>query len=216
MNRNKIIYHIITTATIVIPTITMLVLNAIFFSITPDLIVYDANIEDITIISSEEQYVLKGGKSYGLGHITIKDNEMVAIIDENSIIKIDWKYYMLDANELKLVERKLIQEKTSWAVPISIFIGGFAVFIAFLIIAGKMKLFKKDLRLATLIALLTASIIISIISLIVVNMEKVFWTITISWAVYYIEYLVYNGKLKANEQEKVESDLIRQLKGLVK
>lgn len=216
--KSNLFYKLLVGATFILPTAIYLLLNAIFFSITPDLAIYDVLPTDVIVESYDDEYFLYGANSYGIGHIIIRDSDgkVGAIVNNESIIKIGWRYYLVDGENMQLIERKLVEQQTSYKVPLVIFISAFGVAIASLIIMGKMRIYKARPRLATFVALLTTTIILAVIHIIVSNILGVFIMITISWALYCIEYLVKTGKISKDQANKQESDLLNTLRGLLK
>ena len=66
-----------------------------------------------------------------------------------------------------------------------------------------MEIFKKRVRLAVFISLAVGTAILVGINLIVSNMLNVFIVALVSWTIYCIEYLVYQGLVKEDELKEL-------------
>ena len=208
----KYLYKILVGLTFLVP-FGYIVVNAIFFDVKPDLIVYDTEIADLTIISLEEEKLLLGGKSYGIGLITLHEGQLVAVITDTDIIKVGWKYYTMQDVEgvLKLVEKPLIEETQGYKIPMSVVFGAVGLVFALLIIKGKMKFEFKEKRVGAMIVLWITYGAFLIIDTIVSNMLQSLFVVSIAWTLYTVEYLInkgiMNSKALQNEINKLGAKL---------
>jgi len=213
MKKSNLIYKLVVGLTFVLPTSMYLLISAIFFSITPDVIFYNVELTDLSVqVLEDDLYAVKGFET-AQGHIKVIDNEVYVLLDSDDIIKIGFKYYMIDLveNVPTILEKKLVEKETSYRVPISIFIALFGLAVSGLIVSNKMQVHKTRPRLATWIALFTTTIMLALINLVVSNMLGVFITVLISWTIYCLEYLYVQGKISGDKKEQEESELIKAL-----
>jgi len=214
MTKSNILYKLLVGATFILPTSIYLIISALFFNITPDITFYDLELGDLSVyIVEDDLYAVKGFTTAN-GHIIVDNGETYALIKSDEIIKIGWRFYMIDLvdNTPTILERKLVEQETSYRVPIAVFISIFGVAIAGLIISNKMKIYKTRPRLATWITLFTTTITLALINLFVSNMLGVFIMVLISWTIYCIEYLYVQGKISGDNKNKEESYLLGALK----
>lgn len=221
--KGKIIYKLVTMFTLFVPLPLYLFLVATLFSINPDYIIY-TNIDNVQVIEYYEDeettyFITTLNNATMDGVVEYRDNKYGIIIDSEDIIKIDKNYYSYveKDNVMQLVDiRKFeLQKQQSYKIPVSFFISLFGVLIVILIIQGKMQWHKKHPRLAAFISLLTITVVLYILNSIIGNILGVFVVATASWAIYCLEYLVYQGKIDNNEKEKKESEILKALKGLI-
>lgn len=219
----KLIYKIITALTLLVPLPLYLFLMATLFNINPDYIIY-TKIENVEVIELEDSsfFLTTTDNAKIDGVVEFKNNKYGIVITEEDIIKIDKNYYSYVENkdndnvrELMDIKKFEIQKQQSYKIPTTFFISLFAVVIVVLIIQGKMQWHKKHPRLAVLVALLTGSVILFILNSIIGSILGVFVVATGSWAVYCLEYLVYQNSLDEKEKEKKENEILRALRGLI-
>lgn len=74
-----------------------------------------------------------------------------------------------------------------------------------------MQWHKTYPRLATFIALLTGTVILTIIKSIVGDIQYVFLIATTSWGMYCLEYLYYTNKITSKQLAKTQSTLVSEL-----
>lgn len=222
----KLIYKIVTAITLFAPLPLYLFLMATLFNIDPDYIIYTEieNVEVLEIVEDEEQtfFITTINNAKMDGVVEFKYDKYGIVITEEDIIKIDKNYYSYIENKEKENVRELVdikkfevQKQQSYKLPISFFISLFAVLIVVLIIQGKMQWHKKHPRLAVLVALLTGTVILFILNSIIGSMLGVFAVATASWAVYCLEYLVYQNSLDEKDKANKESEILRALRGLI-
>lgn len=221
--KGNLIYRIVTSITLFVPLPLYLFLSATLFNIIPDYTIH-AKIDTISVLHIDDEYFItsndKTVEYSGLVTYNEEYDTWGIYIDSEDIIKIDKKYYSYvlenDVMLLKDIKTLEVQKQTTYKLPLSFFISLFAVLVAVLIIQGKMQWHKQHPRLATLIALLSTTVILFIISTIVSNMLNVFLVATVSWGLYCIEYLVKQSKIDQKQANKTENDIIAQLKNALK
>ena len=209
--KKKLIYKIISAITILVPLPLYLFLMATLFNITPDYIIY-TEIENVEVLEHK-------GENYFLTTKNI-DGKYGIIIDEEDIIKIGGNYYSYVTNEenvreLTDIKKFEVKKQQSYKIPLSFFISLFAVLVVVLIIQGKMQWHKKHPRLAALVALLTGTVILFILNSIIGNILGVFVVATASWAVYCLEYSVYQNTLDEKDKANKESEILRALREMI-
>ena len=87
-----------------------------------------------------------------------------------------------------------------------------SVFIVLLVISGKMNWQKEHPRLAVLIALISGTLVLAVINTIVSNLLGVFIVASISWGLYYLEWLWKNNKITIKDKTNIEASLLREIK----
>lgn len=95
-------------------------------------------------------------------------------------------------NEFKLVKDNLIKKGISLGLNVIVML--IAAPIAFYMIMKKMDLMKRHRRLTALIALSITTMVFLFLSLIVKNFLFIFGTITVSFGLYYIEWIIMRKK----------------------
>lgn len=219
---------ILTISTVVLPTFVYLIINALFFSVTPDVTFHDVEITDLKVITQQDDtyfvYAEKVDYSVDGTLVRVLDDKLGVVIDKETIINIGFKYYNYDLvktenedgttlEEMKFVNVKveLLKEKTSKTIPITIIIGMVGVAIASLIVFKKMHYALRYPRVSVLIALSIITGVLYLIDMVVGSLLSVFLVFTISWVIYMIEYAVLNGNVAEKEAQKFQSKLMQEL-----
>lgn len=223
--KSKLIYKLITGATLFVPLPLYLFLMATLFNIVPDYIVF-TDLEQVQVI----EYTVDDEISYFLttldnatlnGTVDFKDGRYGIYIDSDDIIKIDKKYYSYVLNketetkELMDIKKFELQKEQSYKIPLAFFINVFGILVVVLIVQKKMQWHKKYPRLAVFVTLLTGTIILFVLNSIIGNILGVFLVATASWAVYCLEYMVHQQTLDESEKNKKESEIASMLRGLI-
>ncbi len=205
--------------TLSLPLPIYLFLNAVLFSVTPDVVI-NAKIEDIQVMNyiEEDVYFIysKTDTTYNGGYVVLYDGMIGAVIESDDIIKVGHVYYNYTENKegvMELVNLKLIEKQQNYKIPVAFFISTLGVLIVALVVMGKMDIMKTYPRISTLIALSTGTVVLYIIDTIVSNLLGVFIVATVSWAIYCLEYTFDSGKITKTEKEKKTNDLLTLLKG---
>ena len=213
----KTLYNILTSATVVLPTIIYLYLSATILNIQYDYEVwYD---KDVVVSAYEWDYedepmlfyfsatreatfegVIEWNDTYKAYGMYLKEGD---IIKENKKFRIVEK---VEGRELELVDinKFAIQTKENISLPVATMISIFAAVVVIMIKTGKMGFLKKYRRLSVFLSLLIGTLILFGIDMIVSNMLNVFLVALASWAVYCIEYLVATGFDKDKRLEEKE------------
>ena len=214
----KKLYNILTSVTVVLPTVVYLYLSATILNIQYDYVAtfdkdvvvsyYEWNYTEqptLFYFSATREATFEGDvewnntyKAYGLylkeGDI-LKENKDFRIVERNA-----------DTRELELVDinKFAIQTKESINLPVATMISIFAAVVVIMIKTGKMGFLKKYRRLSVFLSLLIGTLILYGIDMIVSNMLNVFLVALASWTVYCIEYLVAMGFDKDKRLEEKE------------
>jgi len=221
--KSKLIYKLITGATLFVPLPVYLFLMATLFNIVPDYVVY-TDLENVQVI----EYTVDDEISYFLttldnatinGTVDFKDGKYGIYIDSDDIIKIDKKYYSYvekdEVRQLVDIKKFELQKEQSYKIPLAFFINVFGILVVVLIVQKKMQWHKKYPRLAVFVALLTGTIILFVLNSIIGNILGVFLVATASWAVYCLEYMVHQQTLDESEKNKKESEIASALRRLI-
>ena len=210
---------IIRILTLSLPLLIYLFLNAVLFSVTPDVTI-NAKIEDIQVMNyiEEDIYFIysKADTSFNGGYVILYEGMIGAVIESDDVIRIGYSYYNYTENkegELELVNMKLIEKQQGYKIPVAFFISVLGALIVALVVMGKMDIMKTYPRISALIALSTGTVVLYIIDTIVSNLLGVFIVATISWAIYCLEYTFEHGKITKIQKEKKTNDLLTLLKG---
>lgn len=206
--KKKIIYKVVSFITIVFPFVTYLFLSATILNVESSHTINKLGETEVLAYEMEKSLFLYDDNNLlqfrslvyyndEIGHFGIE-------VFEDDIIRIDKDYLVVakdDNGKLELGDVNVwkIAKKEGVSIPIAFFISGFAVLIVALIYSGKMKIFKKRVRLSVFISLAVGTAILAVINLIVSNMLNVFIVALVSWGIYCIEYLVYKGLVNEDE-----------------
>lgn len=207
-----------------IPLPLYLFLSATLFNITPTHKITGAKIDEINLIVQEDEGFIYTDNQEAIMSGNVAYNEMLAkygfYIDETSIIQVGFKYYgmVLEENQYVLtdIETMEIQRQQQYKLPLSFFISIASILIVILVVQGKMQWHKTYPRLATFIALLTGTVILTIIKSIVGDIQYVFLIATTSWGMYCLEYLYYTNKITSKQLAKTQSTLVSELENRLK
>ena len=220
---------ILTISTLVLPTFVYLIINTLFFSITPDVIFHDVEKDDLRgvlyevdkyfVYAEKEAYSVSGDDiTYDMG------NKLGVVVTKDTIINVGTKYYRYDLvkienedgtfkEEMQFVDVKveLIKQKTSYAIPISMMVTIIGALIASLVVFKKMHYAYRYPKFSVLITLCVITGVLGLINLVVGSLFGVFTVFTISWAIYMIECAIIDGKLGEQEANKAQSKLMQEL-----
>jgi len=204
-NKGNIIYKIIASITLFVPLPLYLFLSATLFNITPDYTM--DNVEFNEVIYDDGFLYTTNNEAIYDGVVVSQDGLYGFIIDEEDIVEIDNHYYSLKDGVLTDIKKLEVQKELSYKLPLVFFISLLGVLIVVLIVNKKMQWHLKYPRLAVLVALLTATVILYILSTVLSNILIVFMIATASWAVYLLEYYARKGVIDKDKADKEESDL---------
>ena len=207
-----------------IPLPLYLFLSATLFNITPTHKIIGAKIDEINLIVQEDDGFIYTDNQEAIMNGNVAYNEVLAkygfYIDETSIIQVGFEYYgmVLEENQYVLtdIETMEIQRQQQYKLPLSFFISIASILIVILVVQGKMQWHKTYPRLATFIALLTGTVILTIIKSIVGDIQYVFLIATTSWGMYCLEYLYFTNKITSKQLAKTQSTLVSELENRLK
>lgn len=213
---SKTIFKIIKIISLILPTALLLFIQAVFFNITPDVII-NKPVEEVFIKAYEDDFLIYGAldTTFKGGYVIYHEGNYGVIIDEETVLKMDGKYYQYNGEAFQTVEMIRKAEQQAYRLPLSFFISLFGAFIVGLIIMGKLNVFKKYPKTSVAVTLFTVTLSLYIIDTIVSNLLHVFLTATLSWLLYCLESWIENGKINETDGAKKESDLVLKLRELV-
>lgn len=201
--------------TLILPLPIYLFLNAVLFSITPDVKIND-EIADLSVVEYEDMYFIHGDEqtTYEGGYVVLNDGMIGAVIETDDVIQVGLRYYTYKETEngMELMPLKIIEETTSYQVSITVIISLIGVGIVILFVMGKMDILKAHPKTATLVGLWILALVFVAIETIVSNLTNVFIVAAITWTAYYIEDMAQNGVISKTEAEKKSSKIAEELK----
>lgn len=214
--KSNLLYKIIVAATFIIPISTYTLIYALLYSIVPNAIIFN---ETANVVERDKMLFVYAEENVNYDGYVVFDEELQTygvLVDKDDIVKIDKDYFQYIDNQLVNVrDIKETQEKGS-KVSLWFVLTALSIFGAIMFIVGKMKLLAGKLRLATLLGLVTVTLVLGILNLIISNMFIVFVIFTAEWLAYCIEYYVHTNGLKQTEKEKKESEMLQLLKQMIK
>lgn len=215
--KKKTLFNLLAIATLTLPLTVYTFLMATFFRIKPDATVHGKIVETETIEVEEKYYII------ALEDYVTFDGQVEKVGDTwglrfhlEDIVKYKdgfFRYTQKEGEELKWhdVSRLTFEKELSYKIPLSIIITAVGVLIVALIVSKKMEWHKKKPRLAVLLALITGTMVLLGLNAIISNLLWVFVIATLSWGLYYIEYLIYENKIASKDAEDEMSELTRAL-----
>ena len=152
--------------------------------------------------------------------IVLEENDVVQFKNTDNVLYKGFHKFIVDkqtmAFELQQTSRTDINLQTGYKLPSSFIAIVLGVGIILLIVNRKMSLYKTYPRASTLIALAVGTLILVIINLFVGSLLGVFITATASWAVYCVEYGIYNNMSAEKKQENKRNDVIEALEEITR
>ena len=117
-------------------------------------------------------------------------------LENPSILFIQGRFYEIDEENLlqKLDTTAMLKEslfETSFSIGMTIFLLIGAVGVISLIIFKKMELYKRYMRASVLISSFTITIIFLLLASITTQIFMIFGVFTVSWLLYYIEWMIF-------------------------
>lgn len=222
--KGKTLYKVITTFTLLAPTVIYLFIAAALFGITPDYSIENVTSEQIVtyyggdweddqafIFSQSNEAVYDGVVVYQSGHYGF-------IVDSEDIVQLDDGYFSWnsESHTMQDIEEQAEAKNQSYSISIAFVASIIGIGIVALLVSKKMSWQKQHPRAAVLIALITGTAVLYLINAIVGSLLNVFMIATVSWAAYYIEWLIQQRKISSADGEKKESDLLHSLKEALK
>jgi len=222
--RNKTIYRVITSITLILPMPVYLIISACILSITPDYVITNisgsaTSLNDnftYELVGEEHRLNIKDDKTYTIeGDIRFDSGTSYIVFDDSTIFQLTDGYHKIEMSEGTPIfvnhTNDLFSKQLKWTLPIGVIFSILAAVIVCLIIFKKMNLMRKRPRLSVMLSLGLATIILVILEMIISSMLGMFITATSMWAVYSIEYIVYHRKDLFKEKEKKNSETLQQL-----
>jgi len=200
---------------VILPLPVYLFLSATLFSIDATHTIQNAKIEDISLYVNEDDYFIYTDNQEAIISGVVTYNPVIGKygfeIDEQSIVRVGYKYYGLEENSLIDIKQFEVEKRQSYAFPLSFFITLGSVLIVVLITQNKMQWHKKYPLLAVNLALLTGYVILVIIDTMVGDIKNVFLLAWISSSVYGISQLLENGIISSKQSQQLQSSLLTEL-----
>lgn len=214
MNKSKL-YYVMTSLTLFLPTIIYLILIAILADIHSDYYIKTAILGDVVIgdIGKTDEWFVysidREATYHGVVHYNHNYYRPGFYITDEDFIRINNKFYeiqIIDGNrEFVDITFKIKERGTGYKIPFIVLIGGLGFLIGTSYISKKLEWYKKNKPLAALLGLSILTLVFWLIDMIVGGLLGVFTIFTISFAVYFMEYTIYNLKNRSDvRQEKVD------------
>ena len=162
--------------TLSLPLPIYLFLNAVLFSVTPDVTINkDRRTSKLLTTLKKTRTLSTRTKQQRLkvGYTVLFNGMIGAVIESGDIIRVGYTYYDYTENKegvMELVNLKLIEKQQSYKIPVAFFISALGVLIVALVVMGKMDIMKTYPRISALIALSTGTLVLYIIDTIVSNL----------------------------------------------
>lgn len=214
--KSKVLYKIISIATLTLPISVYTLIYALLYSITPNAIVFN---DTALAIERDDMIFVYAEENVSYDGFVVFDDELQVygvLIEHDDIVKIGNGYFKYKDNQLINVKDIVETETKSGGISIWFVVTAFSISVATLVIMGKMKVLAGKLELSTLLALVTLTIILGILEIVISNMFNVFLIFTISWAIYCVERKIYYSGIKQTQREKMESEVVNLLKQALK
>lgn len=205
-------YLWLTRATLILPTLIVLAVMFIKGNNGVKLILEAPKIKvnnagkNYDFIKDEDNYLLYLSDpgvilitDFDLEYNDIKIDGTLAI-DDDSFFKLNEKYYIINQETKKLEvfdHYKLIQDnlvKKGLSLSLNFIIGIPSILLVIFMVSKKMDWVRRHRRLSLLIALALTTSVLLVINLIITSMFEIFLTITLSVAVYYLEWVAMRKK----------------------
>lgn len=217
-----IIYKVVRAITLAAPVPIYLFLMATLFNVTPDFIINEAEISDLTVHVAGDEYFIHTDKQTATFKGEVGYNEDYNVygitVSSEDIIKVGRDYYSYIENketgeyELTDIKRLEIQKQTGYKVPVVFFISAFGVMIVILVVQNKMQWHRTYPKAAVLVALATGTIVLYLLNAIIGGILGVFVVATASWGAFLLEELIYNGSISGDKQIEKSNEVLDALK----
>ena len=214
------IYKIISALTLLLPVSVYLFVSSLITRIEYD---YEVNVkmDELSVVELEQEAFIYDTTTKALINGVVRYNDDLATygiyLDADTVLKAKDGYYTYTQDkdgkwQIIDVKANKINIQRGWKIPLSFVISAMSVFIVLLVISGKMNLQKEHPRLAVLISLIAGTLILAVINTIVGNLLGVFIVASISWGLYYLEWLWKNNKITTKDKTNIEASLLREIK----
>ena len=200
---------------VVLPLPVYLFLSATLFSIEPTHIIQNAEFDEISLYTFEDEYFIYTDNQEAILGGVVTYNPVLGKygfeIDKDSIVRVGYKFYGLEDDNLIDIKQFEIEKRQSYAFPLSFFITLASVLIVVLITQRKMQWHKKYPLLAVNLALLTGYVILLIIDTMVGDIKNVFLIAWLSSSTYSISYLLEKGIISSKQAKATQSAILEDL-----
>jgi hypothetical protein len=200
---------------VVLPLPVYLFLSATLFSIEPTHIIQNAEFDEISLYTFEDEYFIYTDNQEAILGGVVTYNPVLGKygfeIDKDSIVRVGYKFYGLEDDNLIDIKQFEIEKRQSYAFPLSFFITLASVLIVVLITQRKMQWHKKYPLLAVNLALLTGYVILLIIDTMVGDIKNVFLIAWISSSIYGISQLLENNIISSRQSSQLQSAILEDL-----
>jgi hypothetical protein len=200
---------------VILPLPVYLFLSATLFSIEPTHIIQNAEIDEISLYTFEDEYFIYTDNQEAILGGVVTYNPVLGKygfeIDKDSIVRVGYKFYGLEDDNLIDIKQFEIEKRQSYAFPLSFFITLASVLIVVLITQRKMQWHKKYPLLAVTLALLTGYVILLIIDTMVGDIKNVFLIAWISSSIYGISQLLENNIISSRQSSQLQSAILEDL-----
>lgn len=218
------LYKLLTIITLAIPMSAYLFISSLITKIDYD---YQVNVKmaELSVFEYEEEAFIYDTTKEALINGAVTFNDDVATygfyLDATTVLRTKDGYYTYNQDkdglwQITNVKSAEIAVQRGWKIPLTFIISALGVFIVLMVVSGKMGWQKEHPRLAVLIALITGTLVLAVVNVIVSNLLGVFITASISWGLYYVEWLWKQNKITTKEKTKIETTLLREIKEAVK
>lgn len=212
-------YNLLTSLTLILPMSVYMILMATVFQIKADAVV-GGKTEQVEVLKDDEflyAHALADEVTFN-GLVVQHEGALALKFSEDDIIKFKNGFFQfkLDYTDKKTpepidtwvdVKAFEMKKQLSYKLPLSVIFSIVGAAIVALVISKKMQWHRKHPRLATLLALLTGTLLLWLINSFVGSILGVFAVATVSFGIYYIEWLIQQNKVKEQDTEKVKSEL---------
>jgi len=200
---------------VILPLPVYLFLSATLFSIEPTHIIQNAEFDEISLYTFEDEYFIYTDNQEAILGGVVTYNPVLGKygfeIDKDSIVRVGYKFYGLEDDNLIDIKQFEIEKRQSYAFPLSFFITLASVLIVVLITQRKMQWHKKYPLLAVNLALLTGYVILLIIDTMVGDIKNVFLIAWISSSIYGISQLLENNIISSRQSSQLQSAILEDL-----
>lgn len=214
------IYKIISALTLLLPMSVYLFVSSLITRIEYD---YEVNVKmaELSVVELEQEAFIYDTTTKALINGIVRYNDDLATygvyLDDSTVLKAKDGYYTYTQDkdglwQITNVKSAEIAVQRGWKIPLTFIINVLGVFIVLMVVSGKMGWQKEHPRLAVLIALITGTLVLAVVNVIVSNLLGVFIVASISWGLYYLEWLWKNNKITTKDKTNIEASLLREIK----
>lgn len=214
------IYKIISALTLLLPMSVYLFVSSLITRIEYD---YEVNVKmaELSVVELEQEAFIYDTTTKALINGVVRYNDDLATygiyLDADTVLRTKDGYYTYNQDkdglwQITNVKSAEIAVQRGWKIPLTFIISALGVFIVLMVVSGKMGWQKEHPRLAVLIALITGTLVLAVVNVIVSNLLGVFIVASISWGLYYLEWLWKNNKITTKDKTNIEASLLREIK----